>query len=385
MSHLPALPPRVPPEVPLGADILCLGEAPGKKESDFGRPFIGASGQLLRWALHQVGFQKERVAYANVLPFRPPDNNLTAFCVSKVELRNVECPDWYRALPNTVPGQIIHPGLGVPALEELHELIRTMRPRIIISLGNTACWATLHQTGIEKLRGAPYWSARADRDGMASKVLATYHPAAVIRNYKQLTVFQLDLLKALNESETAGIVWPERWLEIATSPGQIAAWLGAMAAPGSPLPAVNGCPPTAMPGHSTAFVACDVETERKPGPNITLIGFAPVPHLGLVIPFINPLAADRCYFSREDEKQVILLIKAFMENPSVRKCWHNCLYDLPWIHSYGINPQNAYFDTMLMSHALWPEMRKSLRLLGSILTNERNWKFLRTKSNKRED
>lgn len=378
---LPALPSKVPPEVPLGSKVLCVGEAPGKQEALFLRPFVGGSGQLLRWTLKQAGL--ENVSFTNVLSFQPPENNINFFSISRGDLRSHACPDWYRAFPNSTPGKIIHPKLGVPAIEELYELIHALSPSIILALGNTACWALLKQTGIEKLRGAPYWDNPISMANVPShKIIPTYHPAAVLRNYKLLPVMTLDFIKAKRESEVKGISWPQRWLEIAPTINTIRDWFRAMTS-GSDLKLPVTLSGTRLSGYG---ISCDVETSRNPGPNITLIGFAPRADLGLVIPFINPLSDDGCNFSFADEREIVRVhIKSLLENPGIKKVFHNCLYDLPWIHSYGINPQNAYHDTLIMAHALWPEMRKSLRILGSILTNERNWKFLRTKSNKRED
>lgn len=58
----------------LDADILFIGEAPGKKEAESGRPFVGASGKVLSELLDGIGLDRERVYITNVVKDRPPKN-----------------------------------------------------------------------------------------------------------------------------------------------------------------------------------------------------------------------------------------------------------------------------------------------------------------------
>lgn len=56
------------------AQIMFIGEAPGKKEAESGRPFIGPSGGVLDELLDSIGLQREEVYITNVVKDRPPDN-----------------------------------------------------------------------------------------------------------------------------------------------------------------------------------------------------------------------------------------------------------------------------------------------------------------------
>lgn len=56
------------------ADILFIGEAPGKKEDETGVPFVGAAGKLLSELLESIGLKREDIFIANVIKHRPPDN-----------------------------------------------------------------------------------------------------------------------------------------------------------------------------------------------------------------------------------------------------------------------------------------------------------------------
>ena len=56
------------------ADIVFIGEAPGKKEDQQGKPFVGASGDLLNTMLASIGLNRDKVYITNIVKYRPPDN-----------------------------------------------------------------------------------------------------------------------------------------------------------------------------------------------------------------------------------------------------------------------------------------------------------------------
>lgn len=56
------------------ADIVFIGEAPGKREDELGKPFVGASGKLLNELLESIGMKREDIFIANVIKHRPPNN-----------------------------------------------------------------------------------------------------------------------------------------------------------------------------------------------------------------------------------------------------------------------------------------------------------------------
>ena len=58
----------------LDADIVLIGEAPGKKEDEQGVPFVGASGKLLNEMLAMAGMQRRDVYITNIVKYRPPNN-----------------------------------------------------------------------------------------------------------------------------------------------------------------------------------------------------------------------------------------------------------------------------------------------------------------------
>ena len=73
----------VPPEGPLDAQICFVGEAPGKDEDLFGRPFVGSAGQLLDQCLRNAGIIRSEVLITNIFRQRPPKNDKTYFFQDK--------------------------------------------------------------------------------------------------------------------------------------------------------------------------------------------------------------------------------------------------------------------------------------------------------------
>lgn len=129
-----------------GAELVFVGEAPGRDEDLQGEPFVGEAGQLLTKIIQAMGFSRDDVYICNVLKCRPPNN------------RN----------PQPVEIEACHPFL-------LRQL-RAIGPKVIVALGTFAA-QTLLQTRepISRLRGRFH-----DYHGIA--LMPTFHPAYLLRN-----------------------------------------------------------------------------------------------------------------------------------------------------------------------------------------------------------
>ena len=130
----------------IDARVVCVGEAPGAKEDETGRPFVGRAGQLLERLLLSIGLPRETVYICNVLKSRPPRNR--------------------DPLPEEVEA-------CSPYLIRQLDIIQ---PEVILAFGAFAT-RTLLQTklALGRLRG------RVHEYG-GYPVVATYHPAALLRN-----------------------------------------------------------------------------------------------------------------------------------------------------------------------------------------------------------
>ena len=146
----------MPGSGPAPADIMLVGEAPGREEDLTGKPFVGRAGRLLDEALVQAGLERSKVFITSIIKCRPPENRKP----KKAEID--QCRPYLLAQID-----IIH-------------------PKIICLMGNTASLAILGKQGVTILRGQI----------LQDRFLVTYHPAAVLRNRNLMEEFVSDLKKA---------------------------------------------------------------------------------------------------------------------------------------------------------------------------------------------
>jgi len=339
------------------AQIAIIGEAWGEAEAKARSPFIGWSGQELTRMLAEAGIHRTDCFLTNVFNLHPPGNDRSFFCGPKEE----RLEGWPKLLHGLEKGMSNYRGDYVrkdfaPELERLSDELVDLDPNIIIALGNTACWALLGTTSISRLRGTTQLSTHC---ASGFKVLPTYHPAAVLRQWDLRPVTVVDLAKAHRESAFPDIRRPFREIWIEPDLKDIHDFLAQHVAPAS-------------------LLSVDIETS---GRRVTCIGFAPSPRTALVIPFTHPGRLGGNYWPTESlDRQVWGLVKGILENPHPPKLFQNGLYDSAFLYrGYGIRVAGAAEDTMLLHYSLQPESPKALAFLGSVYANEVNWKDMRQK------
>jgi uracil-DNA glycosylase family 4 len=136
----------VPGEGNPRARLMLIGEGPGAQEDDQGRPFVGASGELLTRYLHQIGVERAQVYIANIVKCRPPGNRTPT-------------PEEARA-----------------CLPYLRAQFKLIRPKILVLLGATAARHTLGgEVRIRRDHGT--WTQRK-----GIWMMPTFHPSALLRD-----------------------------------------------------------------------------------------------------------------------------------------------------------------------------------------------------------
>lgn len=339
--------------------MMLVGEAWGAEEAAAGKPFVGSSGKVLDMLLRAVGIPRDEVYLTNVFNRRPSDgsNDLSHLCGPKSE----SIP----GLPALTSGKYVRREFA-PELDRLYSEIAREAPNVVICAGATPLWALTGISGIRKARGAPLYSAgpAASKLG-AVKLLATYHPSAVMREWKLRPIAMADLDKAKRESEFPEIRRPRREFWLAPTIADLYEFEARFI--------MSGCD-----------LSIDIETAAG---QITCIGFAPNPQIALVVPFVDPESKDGNYWrTRNEEVEAWRFVRRLCEtHPSLGQ---NFAYDMHYLwRVYGIRCFGMKDDTMLMHHALQPELEKGLGFLGSIYTSEPQWKFMRQKHEtlKKED
>jgi len=128
------------------ADLMFVGEAPGRDEDEQGIPFVGRAGQLLTKIIEAIGLSREDVYIANVIKCRPPGN------------RNPEPDEVEQCEPF------------------LFRQIDIIKPKVIVALGKFAAQCLLKtEAPISSIRGREF----TYRDAV---LIPTYHPAYLLRN-----------------------------------------------------------------------------------------------------------------------------------------------------------------------------------------------------------
>lgn len=324
--------------------IALVGESWGEAEERERAPFIGASGYELTRMLSDAGIVRADCFLTNVFNLHPPRNDLTAFCGPRDES--------ILGYPAISSGKYIRHEFE-PELARLSSELTEINPNIIIALGNTALWALLGVTGISKRRGTVSVSTNCVA---GFKLLPTYHPAAILRQWDLRAVTVLDFMKAERESHFPEVIRPQREVWIEPSLEDLETFYDTQ---------IVGC----------SRLSVDIETA---GNQITCIGFAPSTGISLVVPFTDPRRASGSYWpNRAAELSAWEYVRRVLDTP-IPKVFQNGLYDISFLwRSYKIKVRNPAEDTMLLHHALQPEAPKALDFLGSCYTNEASWKLMR--------
>lgn len=333
--------------------IMLVGEAWGREEAESGQPFVGPSGRLLNQMLYEVGIARKECFVTNVFNIQPePTNDITNLCGPKT--------DGVRGYPSVQQGKYIRAKYE-PELRRLYGEIQHHRPRLIVALGATAAWALLGTSGIKRVRGAPALLAGRAREvvGFDVKVIPTYHPAAIMREWSLRPIAIADLDKAKREAEFPELRRPSREIWIEPTLDDLYTFEREYIIPSLDL-------------------SVDIETA---GDQITCVGFAPSIDRAIVVPFVDPIARDGNYWRTLEAELMALDFVRRWCRLAKRVVGQNFNYDMHRLwRSLGIAFPNAEIDdTMLLHHALQPEMEKSLGFLATIYTPELPWKWMRAK------
>lgn len=342
---------------PLDAKIMIIGEAPGREEEAKGIPFVGPTGKLLKSMCLAIGIDYTKCYITNVSPDRPPNNKFGYF---------------YEDDKREIPKESLRKKWFI-----LGDKIKGMKPSVVICLGEEALRAVTNLRGIGTWRGTRI-------DAYDTKVIATYHPASILRDftkkasgkqmlpYKKMLV-EMDLRKALRESK--GLIYKEPVITMAPTISRVLDWMS-------------------YAPHAKR-ISFDIETIGK---MIRCIGFAYKDSNEILnsicIPFMQMVqgsalsmhqiggsmigslkGGDVNYWDQANEEIVLNAIAEILENPSVQKIGQNSItFDAPLIKtSFGIEINNHCMDLMHAWHVLYPSLPKSLDFISSILTDHPNY------------
>lgn len=279
---------------PRDAKIMIVGEAPGATEDQMGVPFSGGSGELLTRMLSRAGISRADCFITNLCHVRPPKNDFEWFLKPKPRIELVQ------------------------GLLQLKADIQAIKPNLIIALGSQPLKYLCNKTGIEKWRGSILESTLVP----GVKVIATYHPAYILRIWDYKAVAEFDLVRCAEESRTPTISLPKR--DLILNPSREAF--------------LEIAPQLA----SADWLAVDIECWERPDGSweLACVGFSDRADRAVVLPYDQPW-----------QRQAVLDLCS----SDVKKVLQNGMFDKTVLEDNNIPLTNFAWDTMLAHHALYPE------------------------------
>lgn len=299
--------------------------------------FSGAVDWTLNNLLSAAGISRRECFTTSVFSSEPRGGDVKNFCGPKAT--------GISGRPPLLRGKYVRAEFASD-LDELDRKLLAERPNVIIALGPTALWALTGEMGIRAARGV----TRLSHTGI--KVVPTYHPGAAMRQYTLRPIIIADFEKARRQSAFPEYIVPERRIHIPESIDEILAF-------------------EREHFSNARKLACDIETKQE---QITCIGFSPDPSNAIVLPFFCH-SGENYWQTKADELEVWGIVRRWLADyPTV---YQNGLYDMGYLwRVYGIPAPASCDDTMLLHHALQPEMDKGLGFLASLYTDEPSWKHM---------
>jgi uracil-DNA glycosylase family 4 len=308
------------------AKLMILGEAPGRHETEVGRPFVGPSGRELNTLLKDAGINRDDCWVSNVCKYEVPPN------IGKKK----------------TPFHVRAKSIGIDMDKELADLqneINGIKPNCILALGGTALWALSGKTKITNQRGSILF-------GMGRKFVPTYHPAHLLhsakggefKGYWNRYVMIFDFKRAAKQSQFREVMLPTRNLHICQNSEQLTYFLNKW--------------------KHRKRMSVDIEAHGLCIP--ICIGLSLDKSEGMTVPLWN--VGGISSIPDMDLAQIwIILAEALYEKEIIGQ---NFNYDRDKIKRLGFVIRKLASDTMYKAFTINPELPKRLAFNQSIYTEE---------------
>lgn len=321
---------------------MIVGEAPGADEALVGKPFVGVAGQELDRMLAEAGISKADCYITNLIRYRPSptSNDLTHVIPLKKDVTS----DCVR-LHDKMVKPVVYEGY-----QELLKEIELVKPKVIIPMGNTSMWG-LTQKCTNHGEQEPPSGITSWRNSLLSfngiKVVPTYHPAAILRQWEYSYPAVHDLRKAKAEAEFPEFRVPDYRFQLRPTFADVMeriAWLRRKCDSG------------------IIEVAADLETRKG---HIACLGLAWSAVDALCIPF---MCVERLegYWELEHEVEIVLALRDLLTHPNCLVLGQNFLYDAQYFAKHWKFIPNVHWDTRQAHHLCFLDLPSRLDFLSSL-------------------
>ncbi len=315
---------KISPQLPKRFNkIALIGESPGKNELVEGLPFVGASGEkILNPILNASGIDRYSCLIDNLVRYRPENDVFEHF-------------------------EKKHPEIVEEGIKEMRELIDEYEPNVIVALGAKPLhYLTGFTDAISNYRGSILSSIGFKK---TYKVIPTFHPAYIIRNYNDSVLSYFDFRRIAEEAKTPEINLPQRTLVVNPTFEEVIAFFDFL--------------------ETQDVIAHDIETLRNG--HISCFGYATSSDYAMCIPIVGEVGP---VWTIAQEAEIWRRNSIILTSPKLQKIVHNYMFEgYMWAYYYGIEMKNVY-DTLVASHVMYPELSHSLAFMTSIMTREPYYK-----------
>jgi uracil-DNA glycosylase len=332
------------------AEVMLVGEAPGAEECKTGVPFTGPSGIELALMMGEAGMKRSDCYLTNVARQRPPGNDVQNWIASNKAEEVVLLGRGGVTYNGKVISAELHEGIQLLRAE-----VESVRPKLIIALGNVALWALTNNWGIGSWRGSELHASISG--DWRPTCIPTYNPAGVLRQWNLRRVVVQDFRRA--RQFLAGEITPNRY-NFCVEPS-FETTIGVLDFLQSRL------------DNATEQIPLSVDIETR-NYHIACLGIAWTKRDAICIPFLDSRRLDG-YWTLAEEAEIVYRLYLLLTHPMVRNVGQNYLYDVQYIWRYFMFIPRSVRDTMLIQHLCFPGLPKSLDFIASMYCESyRYWK-----------
>lgn len=342
------------PEGPCPSLLMIVGECPSEKDVASRRPFVGTSGWFLDTSLRDAGLSRSTAFLTHVGRSLPPRETRVrdipaSDCSAWIFRSTKQCNDNPQVLADYLAPELL------AGRDLLRKEILLCRPHVVIALGNVALWALTGLWGDRKWRSS---ILQAEVDGHKFKVIPTYRPGAVLREFSTKGTFIHDLRRAKHELSKGPIVQlPEYKFVIRPTFEEAKGTLDALL--------------ERLEREDKVPIAADIETR---GGHTACIGLAWSKTEAISIPWMCVERIDG-FWPPDQELTLRHLVRRVLSHPKAEVIWQNGDYDHQYEYRWSHYQPNLGWDTMVAHHTMFSVSPKALDHLSSLYCDyHRYWK-----------
>lgn len=288
--------------------------------------------------LLEAGIQRSDCFVTNVVRKRPPGNDIGVFFAQRkadITLQHI-LYNGKHCLPVVMEG-----------IELLKREIEMCRPNVIIALGNTALWALTGHWGITSWRGSKLTCNLPLALDYQPKVIPTYHPALILRQWAWRPTAVHDLRRGKLESAKREVT--HREYDFIIRPDFATAC--------TVLDTLITCVE-----QDRYRLAVDIETRAG---HLACLGIGWNRRSAICIPFMC-VERPEGYWSLDEEAEIVFRLQKLLRHPNSHIVGQNFIYDAQYIWRYWGFIPNVKHDTMLSHHSMFSTSQKGLDYLASM-------------------